>query len=92
MAPFRFAVQVSKAASPAAWKGLARQIEDLGYSTLYIPDHLEDQWAPMIALTVAAEATTTLRVGTLVQGRSAGNRWTSVTSWCMRVKWKPWRP
>jgi len=45
---------------------LARKTEDLGYSTLYIPDHLDDQWAPMIALTVAAEATTTLRVGTLV--------------------------
>jgi probable F420-dependent oxidoreductase len=66
MAPFRFAVQVSNAASPEAWKALARQIEDLGYSTLYIPDHFEDQWAPMIALTVAAEATTTLQVGTLV--------------------------
>jgi probable F420-dependent oxidoreductase len=66
MAPFRFAVQVSNAASPAAWRELARKIEDLGYSTLYIPDHFEDQWAPMIALTVAAEATTTLRVGTLV--------------------------
>jgi probable F420-dependent oxidoreductase len=66
MAPFRFALQVSNAASPAAWKALAQKTEDLGYSTLYIPDHLEDQWAPMIALTVAAEATTTLRVGTLV--------------------------
>ncbi|HEY2214872.1 MAG TPA: TIGR03621 family F420-dependent LLM class oxidoreductase, partial [Acidimicrobiales bacterium] len=66
MAPFRFAVQVSQAASPAAWRDLARKTEDLGYSTLYIPDHLDDQWAPMIALTVAAEATTTLRVGTLV--------------------------
>ncbi|HEX3794570.1 MAG TPA: TIGR03621 family F420-dependent LLM class oxidoreductase [Acidimicrobiales bacterium] len=66
MAPFRFALQVSHAASPAAWKELARKTEDLGYSTLYIPDHLDDQWAPMIALTVAAEATTTLRVGTLV--------------------------
>jgi probable F420-dependent oxidoreductase len=66
MAPFRFAVQVSNAASPTAWKELARKTEDLGYSTLYIPDHLEDQWAPMIALTVAAEATSTLRVGTLV--------------------------
>jgi probable F420-dependent oxidoreductase len=66
MAPFRFALQASHAASPDAWKGLARKTEDLGYSTLYIPDHLDDQWAPMIALTVAAEATTTLRVGTLV--------------------------
>jgi probable F420-dependent oxidoreductase len=66
MATFRFALQASKAASPAAWRELARKAEDLGYSTLYVPDHLDDQWAPMVAVTVAAEATTTLRVGTLV--------------------------
>ncbi len=66
MAAFRFALQASNAASPAAWRDLARKAEDLGYSTLYVPDHLDDQWAPMIAATVAAEATTTLRVGTLV--------------------------
>jgi probable F420-dependent oxidoreductase len=66
MAPFRFALQVSQAASPDAWKALARKTEDLGYSTLYVPDHFGDQWAPMIALTLAAEATTTLKVGTLV--------------------------
>ncbi len=66
MAAFRFALQASKAASPAAWRALARKAEDLGYSTLYVPDHLDDQWAPMVAATVAAEATTTLRVGTLV--------------------------
>jgi probable F420-dependent oxidoreductase len=66
MATFRFAVQVSNAASADAWRALARKAEDLGYSTLYIPDHLDDQWAPLIALTVAAEATSTLRVGTLV--------------------------
>jgi probable F420-dependent oxidoreductase len=66
MAAFRFAMQVSGAASPAAWRDLARKTEDLGYSTLYVPDHLDDQWAPMIACAVAAEATTTLRVGTLV--------------------------
>ncbi|MGP0032894.1 MAG: TIGR03621 family F420-dependent LLM class oxidoreductase [Acidimicrobiales bacterium] len=66
MAPFRFALQVSNAASAEAWRGLARRAEDLGYSTLYVPDHLDDQWAPLVALTVAAEATTSLRVGTLV--------------------------
>lgn len=66
MAAFRFALQASRAASPAAWRDLARKAEDLGYATLYVPDHLDDQWAPMVALTVAAEATTTLRVGTLV--------------------------
>jgi len=64
--PFRFAVQVSNAASGASWRALARKTEDLGYSTLFMPDHLGEQWAPLIALTVAAEATTTLRVGTLV--------------------------
>ena len=37
MAAFRFALQVSKAASPAAWRDLARKAEDLGYSTLYVP-------------------------------------------------------
>ena len=66
MAAFRFALQASGAASPAAWRDLARKTEDLGYSTLYVPDHLDDQWSPMIACAVAAEATTTLRVGTLV--------------------------
>jgi probable F420-dependent oxidoreductase len=43
-------------------------VEDLGYSTLFIPDHFEDQFGPLVALTVAAEATTTLRVGSLVFG------------------------
>jgi probable F420-dependent oxidoreductase len=66
MAAFRFTIQLEGAPSPAAWRDLARQAEDLGYSTLYIPDHLGDQWGPFVALTVAAEATTTLRVGTLV--------------------------
>jgi probable F420-dependent oxidoreductase len=66
VAAFRFALQVSKADSPQNWRSLARQAEDLGYSTLYVPDHLDDQWSPMVACAVAAEATTTLRVGTLV--------------------------
>jgi probable F420-dependent oxidoreductase len=64
--PFRFAVQLSNAASGPAWRDLARKVEKLGYATLYVPDHLDDQFAPMIAMTVAAEATTTLRVGSLV--------------------------
>src|ERR1700722_9161326 len=66
MASFRFALQASGAASPAAWRDLARKAEDLGYSTLYVPDHLDDQWSPMLACAAAAEATSTLRVGTLV--------------------------
>jgi len=64
--PFRFAVQTHSAADPKAWRDRARHIEALGYSTMYIPDHFGDQYAPLVALTVAAEATDTLNVGALV--------------------------
>ncbi len=66
MQPFRFGIQLSKAASPAEWRDRARKLESLGYSTLFIPDHLDDQYSPLIALTVAAEATQRLNVGSLV--------------------------
>ena len=48
------------------WAEKARKIEDLGFSTLFIPDHFGDQFAPLIALATAAAATKTLRLGTLV--------------------------
>ncbi len=64
--PFRFAVQTSTAADGKAWREKARKIESLGYSTLYIPDHFGDQWGPIVGMTIAAEATTTLNVGALV--------------------------
>lgn len=66
MHPFRFGIQVSRAGSAGEWRDQARRVEDLGYSTLFIPDHFEDQFGPLVALTVAAEATTTLKVGSLV--------------------------
>lgn len=64
--PFRFAVNVPRAASRAEWVDKARKLEDLGYSALTMPDHLADMLAPMPALISAAEATRTLRVGTMV--------------------------
>lgn len=66
MQKFRFGVQLSNAPDGAGWRALARQVESLGYSSLLIPDHLGDQLGPFVALTVAAEATRNLRVGTLV--------------------------
>src|SRR3954468_3621041 len=66
MRPFRFAVQTSTAPDGRAWRDRARKMESLGYSTLYIPDHFGDQFGPLVALTSAAEATETLRVGSLV--------------------------
>src|SRR4051794_12745533 len=63
---FRFGVQVNNAPSGAVWAELARKAEGLGYSTLFLPDHFGDQLAPLPAMMAAADATTTLRVGSLV--------------------------
>ncbi|HVX19458.1 MAG TPA: TIGR03621 family F420-dependent LLM class oxidoreductase [Acidimicrobiales bacterium] len=63
---FRFGVQVSSAPDGAAWTALAQRVEQLGYSSLYVPDHFGDQLGPIAALTAAAAATTNLRVGSLV--------------------------
>ena len=63
---FRFGVQTSTASSGEEWAALARQAEDLGYSTMFLPDHFGDQLAPVPAMAAAADATTELRVGALV--------------------------
>lgn len=47
------------------WLGIARRTEELGYSTLFMPDGLRSP-SPFPALALAAGATTTLRVGTWV--------------------------
>src|SRR3954454_18025741 len=62
----RFGIQTNKADSGPAWAELARKVEGLGYSSLFIPDHFGDQLAPLPALMAAADATTELRVGALV--------------------------
>ena len=48
------------------WVDLARQVEDLGYSTFTMPDHFNQQLAPVPALMAAAAATERLRIGALV--------------------------
>lgn len=66
--PFRFAAQlsVSPDRTGPGWAEQARKAEDLGYSTLFMPDHFGDQLAPVPALMAAADATTSLRIGALV--------------------------
>src|SRR5258706_16101536 len=67
--PFRFGVQVSSASSASDWRDKARKMEDLGYSTLFMPDHfIETPFAPMVAISFAAAATEKLRIGMLVLG------------------------
>jgi probable F420-dependent oxidoreductase len=64
--PFRFGIQCRGPADPSGWRALARQVEDLGWSTLTIADHFDDALAPLPGLMAAADATTSLRVGTMV--------------------------
>ena len=69
---FRFGLQASAlpggtgGTTGTGWRNLARQAEDLGFATLTVADHLDDQLAVMPAMQAAADATTTLRVGALV--------------------------
>ncbi len=64
--PFRFGVQLFNATSGAEWAGMAQRAEELGYDTLFMPDHFGEQLAPVPGLMAAASATTKLRVGALV--------------------------
>jgi probable F420-dependent oxidoreductase len=73
MLPFRFGVQAAVAPTMSAWRDQARMAEDLGYSTLYVPDHLDAQFEPLVAMTVAAEATSTLHVGSGVLNNDLRN-------------------
>lgn len=74
--PFRFGVQSFSADSAQEWRDGARKAEDLGYSALHLADHIIgpgpaleatnhplQTLAAVPAMAVAAEATTTLKVG-----------------------------
>jgi len=63
----RFGLHVLAPSGHDDWVTVARQAEDLGFSVLTVADHLVDGCiAPFAALGVAAEVTSSLRVGTLV--------------------------
>jgi len=62
----RFGVTSTGASSAGEWKRKVEQVENLGYSTLLVPDHFVEQIATIPALAMAAAYTKTLRVGSLV--------------------------
>ncbi len=63
--PFRFGLQAAAPPPGTTWPDLARKVEDLGFATLTVSDHLDDQLALTPALMAAADATTVLRIGSL---------------------------
>jgi probable F420-dependent oxidoreductase len=67
----RFGVMADEVRSAAELVNLAQWAEDAGFSTLLVRDHVVrepfgDQLGPLTAMTIAAMATSRLRVGTLV--------------------------
>jgi probable F420-dependent oxidoreductase len=64
--PFRFGVQEHRAHSAQQWRDRARALESMGFAALYLPDHFGEQPGPIAALMAAADATTSLRIGSLV--------------------------
>ncbi|MFD0822460.1 LLM class flavin-dependent oxidoreductase, partial [Micromonospora zhanjiangensis] len=67
--PFRFTTSMPPLTRPARrWRDEIRRIEELGFSSVSVSDHLTGGWAmdPLVAMTVAAEATSRLRVLSLV--------------------------
>jgi probable F420-dependent oxidoreductase len=73
MLPFRFGVYAAVAPTMSAWRDQARAAEGLGYSALYISDHLDSQFGPLVATAVAAEATSALHVGPFVLNNDLRN-------------------
>ena len=63
--PFRFGLQCFTL-PPARWAEELREIEALGYSSLYFPDHFGAQWDPLTGAMAAAAVTQRIHVGTLV--------------------------
>jgi probable F420-dependent oxidoreductase len=68
---FRFSTNMpALTGSMAEWRDRLRRIEDLGYWSVAVSDHFTAGWKmePVVAMTAALEATTTLRVVPLVLG------------------------
>lgn len=64
--PFRFGVSCSAATTPDALVDAAQQAESLGYSSVTLPDHFDEQCGPLVGLTAAAAATDSINLTTLV--------------------------
>lgn len=63
---FRFAAELHAPLPDRTWADTARELESLGYSTLFVPDHFDEGFGPIAAMATAAAVTTSLRVGALV--------------------------
>jgi probable F420-dependent oxidoreductase len=64
--PFRFAADLHGPLAGRTWLDSARELEMLGFSTLFVPDHFDEGLGPIAAMAGAAAVTRTLKVAPLV--------------------------
>ncbi len=64
--PFRFGLTLERTSNQDDIAGQARRAEELGYSSMVMTDHMDARNGPLVTITAAALATSSLRVGTLV--------------------------
>ncbi len=63
--PFRFGVQIHS--MPAdSWQDDVRQLESMGFDSIFVPDHFGDQWDPTTAIAAIGAVTEKMNVGALV--------------------------
>lgn len=63
---FRFAADLQAPQPGRTWLDSARELEALGYSTIFVPDHVDEGPGPIAAMAAIAAVTTTVNVGALV--------------------------
>ncbi len=64
--PLRFGVEMKEPFAGRTWAESARELEGMGYSTLFVPDHFHSGYGPITAMATALAATTSLCVAPLV--------------------------
>jgi probable F420-dependent oxidoreductase len=62
----RFAADLQAPLPGRTWLDSAREVEQLGYSTIFVPDHFDEGPGPIAAMAAIAAVTSTVNVGTLV--------------------------
>lgn len=63
---FRFAAELHEPLPGSTWVESFTELEDLGYSTLFLPDHFDEGPGPLTTLAAAAVTTSRLKLGVLV--------------------------
>jgi probable F420-dependent oxidoreductase len=64
--PIQFGVEMDGPFEGLTWVDSARELENMGYSTLFAADHFHEGYGPITALATAAVATTNLKLSAMV--------------------------